>query len=121
MIGEQKIDFKAALFALKPVEPPKPFIQMSLEEVSAYAEWRSLTPRLKRIVGAYIRNGAKESNYDMLAAVKEVDWDLSSAAQVHMAEELLANAAIRAVLKLYFGTAILQLETNLREQQNELE
>lgn len=107
----------------KPVEKttePKPVVQMSLEELSSRNEWKSLTPKAKRIVGIYIRNGSKQwtRQYDMLAAVKEVELILSPEVQVRIAEELSTNPAVVEVLKLHFGTAVSQLERIERETMN---
>jgi hypothetical protein len=88
-----------------PILPPPtslPPNRMSLEELSGTASWRKLSPRLKRILTAYISSGAigRELMQSVVAAF-EIDWSAEKCAEA--AEQILTLPAVVAVLELRSG------------------
>lgn len=73
--------------------------QMSLLELSGRAEWKQLSPRLKRILTAYISSGGtgKELMQSVVAAF-EIYWSAEKCAEA--AERILTLPDVVAVLEL---------------------
>jgi hypothetical protein len=86
-----------------PILPPPaslPPHRMSLAELSGTASWRKLSPRLKRILTAYISSGAtgKELMQSVVAAF-ENHWSADNCAEA--ADKILSLPDVVAVLDLY--------------------
>ena len=85
----------------KPAAPKR--LEMSLESLSATAEWKKLPGTLKQIVAAYLGSGEK-SMVDTLAAFQSRSMSPEKLSEV--AERVLARPDVQAVLKLYSGKKV---------------
>ena len=68
---------------------------ITLEELSATAEWKSLGPNLKRLLTYALQTR------NLLAAIHEVQPNLDAGLQRKIAEDILTMPAVRQVIDLY--------------------
>ena len=87
----------------KPGAPKR--LEMSLESLSATAEWKKLSGTLKQIVSAYLGSGEK-SMVDTLAAFQSRSMSPEKISEV--AEKVLTTPSVVAVLKVYHGKTLEQ-------------
>ena len=74
---------------------------LSMEELSACDEWKALSPIEKKVLSLYFTDALVDHN--LIDAVGSFHRDFSRTKQVEVAENLLKDEKVKAVIALYFG------------------
>ena len=86
---------------MKPLETRTETSGMSLEQISATRQWKSLSTRAKQVLSLYLRF----EDRSLAEAVAIVHPDLSPDVHKQVAENLLMNPDVRTIICLFFGRA----------------